>query len=94
MTRDAGVLRDAASLERAATQLTAMAGAADPEVAQPRHGEPRARRRGPRARRESRGTHTRLDFPERSSEFLGRFVFGGATQRRFVPLPAQEPAAR
>jgi succinate dehydrogenase/fumarate reductase flavoprotein subunit len=47
-----------------------------------------------RARTESRGTHTRLDFPESSSEFLGRFVFGGATQRRFVPLPAQEPAAR
>jgi aspartate oxidase len=47
-----------------------------------------------RARTESRGTHTRLDFPESSSEFLGRFVFGAATQRLFVPLTAQEPAAR
>jgi len=37
---------------------------------------------------------TRLDFPEPSSELLGRFVFGAATQRLFVPLPAQEPAAR
>src|SRR5439155_6052060 len=32
MTHEAGVLRDAASLERAATQLATMAGAADPEV--------------------------------------------------------------
>ena len=47
-----------------------------------------------RARTESRGTHTRLDFPEPSSEFLGRFVFGAAAQRLFVPLPAQEPATR
>ena len=93
MTRDAGVLRDAASLERAATQLTAMAGAADPEVGN-LVTVSRTLVDAARARTESRGTHTRLDFPERSSDFLGRFVFGGATQRRFVPLPAQEPAAR
>ena len=93
MTREAGVLRDAASLERAATQLTAMADAADPEVGN-LVTVSRTLVDAARARTESRGTHTRLDFPERSSEFLGRFVFGGATQRRFVPLPAQEPAAR
>jgi L-aspartate oxidase len=93
MTREAGVLRDAASLERAATQLTAMAGAADPEVGN-LVTVSRALVDAARARTESRGTHTRLDFPERSSAFLGRFVFGAATQRRYVPLPAQEPAAR
>jgi len=93
MTRDAGVLRDAASLERAATQLTAMARAADPEVGN-LVTVSRTLVDAARARTESRGTHTRLDFPERSSDFLGRFVFGAAAQRRFVPLPAQEPAAR
>jgi L-aspartate oxidase len=93
MTREAGVLRDAASLERAAAQLTTMASAADPEVRN-LVTVSRALVDAARARTESRGTHTRLDFPESSSELLGRFVFGGATQRRFVPLPAQEPAAR
>ena len=93
MTREAGVLRDAASLERAATKLTTMAGAADPEVRN-LVTVSRSLVDAARARTESRGTHTRLDFPESSSEFLGRFVFGAATQRRFVPLPAQEPAAR
>ncbi len=93
MTRDAGVLRDAASLERAATQLATMAGAADPEVRN-LVTVSTALVDAARARTESRGTHTRLDFPEPSSEFLGRFVLGGATERLFVPLPAQEPAAR
>jgi L-aspartate oxidase len=92
MTREAGVLRDSASLERASTTLTTMAGAADPEVRN-LVTVSRALVDAARARTESRGTHTRLDFPEPSSEFLGRFVFGAATQR-FVPLPAQEPAAR
>ena len=93
MTRDAGVLRDAASLERAATQLATMAGAADPEVRN-LVTVSTALVDAARARTESRGTHTRLDFPEPLSEFLGRFVFGAATQRLFVPLPSQEPAAR
>jgi L-aspartate oxidase len=93
MTREAGVLRDAASLERAGAQLETMAGAADPEVRN-LVTVSSALVDAARARTESRGTHTRLDFPESSSEFLGRFVFGGAMQRRFVPLPAQEPAAR
>src|SRR6266566_4293127 len=93
MTREAGVLRDAASLERAATVLATMAGAADPEVRN-LVTVSTALVDAARARTESRGTHTRLDFPEPASEFLGRFVFGGATERLFVPLPAQEPAAR
>jgi L-aspartate oxidase len=93
MTREAGVLRDAASLERADAQLATMADAADPEVRN-LVTVSRTLVDAARARTESRGTHTRLDFPEPSSEFLGRFVFAGATQRRFVALPAQEPAAR
>jgi len=93
MTREAGVLRDAASLERAATVLATMAGAADPEVRN-LVTVSTALVDAARARTESRGTHTRLDFPEPSSEFLGRFVFSAAMQRLFVPLPAQEPAAR
>ena len=93
MTRDAGVLRDAASLERAATQLATMAGAADPEVRN-LVTVSTALVDAARARTESRGTHTRRDFPEPSPELLGRFVFGAAAQRSFVPLPAQEPAAR
>jgi L-aspartate oxidase len=74
MTRDAGVLRDAASLERAAKELNGMAGVADPEVRN-LVTVSRALVDAALARTESRGTHTRLDFPERSSEFLGRFVF-------------------
>src|SRR5436190_5014565 len=93
MTHEAGVLRDAASLERAATQLATMAGADDPEVRN-LVTVSTALVDAARARTESRGTHTRLDFPEPSPELLGRFVFGAAAQRSFVPLPAQEPAAR
>jgi L-aspartate oxidase len=93
MTREAGVLRDAASLERAAAALAAMIDAADPEVRNlvtVSSGLVDAAR----ARTESRGTHTRLDFPEPSSDFLGRFVFGPGGQPSFVPLPEQERAAR
>jgi L-aspartate oxidase len=42
-------------------------------------------------RRESRGTHTRADHPESSSEFLGHLVFGAAPTPEFVPLAASEP---
>ena len=42
------------------------------------------------AREESRGTHTRLDFPETDPAFLGRLVFTDGFAH-FVRLP--EPAA-
>jgi L-aspartate oxidase len=92
MTRDAGVLRDAASLERATKGLGALPGPSSPDV-QNLMTVSAALVRAATARRESRGTHTRLDFPERSSDFLGRFVFAGGDPG-FVPLaaPAPEPA--
>ena len=44
------------------------------------------------ARRESRGTHTRIDFPETSPEYLGRFVFSGdGDEPRFLPLADPQP---
>jgi L-aspartate oxidase len=89
MTREAGVLRDAASLERAATQLAAMTGATDPEVRN-LVTVSSALVEAARARTESRGTHTRLDYPEPSSALLGRFVFAGGQDPRFVPLPEAE----
>jgi L-aspartate oxidase len=42
------------------------------------------------AREESRGTHTRLDFPDVDPRFLGRFVFEHGDTPTFVRLP--EPA--
>jgi L-aspartate oxidase len=91
MTREAGVLRDAASLQRAATELAAMAGAAEPEVRN-LVTVSSALVDAARARTESRGTHTRVDFPERSPDLLGRFVFGAHSGPGFVPLPEPEPA--
>jgi L-aspartate oxidase len=89
MTRDAGVLRDAASLERAAKELAGMAGAADPEVRN-LVTVSRALVGAAHARTESRGTHTRFDFPNPSSAFLGRFTFD-STDVRFIRIPETEP---
>src|SRR3989440_2455043 len=100
MTRDAGVLRDAASLERAAKELNGMTGAADPEVRN-LVTLSRALVDAALARTESRGTHTRVDFPEPSSEFLGRFLFSGGDRtptfvgaQRVAIRPASAPTAQ
>jgi L-aspartate oxidase len=89
MTREAGVVRDAASLERARTALEAMA-PADREVANLRTVS-LALVEAAQAREESRGTHTRLDFPEPDAAFLGRFVFGADPDPSFVHLPEPAP---
>lgn len=84
MTRDAGVLRDAESLDRAAFALDVMtptsAGEANLLAVST------ALVTAAIARRESRGTHTRIDHPDSSDEFLGRFVFVGDPEPVFVPL--------
>lgn len=90
MTRDAGVVRDAASLDRAARSLAALDGPSSPEVSN-LVSVGRALVAAATARRESRGTHTRLDYASRSNEQLGRFVFAGG-EPDFVPLPTPELA--
>jgi L-aspartate oxidase len=88
MTRDAGVLRDRSSLEHALVHLAAM-DPADREV-----GNlvvvSGALVGAALARAESRGTHTRVDFPDRSPALAGRLVFTSGAVPVFVPLP--EPA--
>ena len=90
MTREAGVLRDARSLRRALEELDAMA----PRTPVVRNlwATSRALVSAALEREESRGTHTRLDHPEPSEEFLGRFVFDAGAAPTFVPLPAEVPA--
>ena len=89
MTREAGVLRDADSLARALVALDAM----EPRtpVVQNLWSVGRALVLAAIAREESRGTHTRLDFPETDDRFLGRFVFGADGRPTFVPLAADVP---
>ena len=90
MTRDAGVLRDAASLSRARVALSVMV-PVDEEVANLLVVS-RSLVEAAFAREESRGTHTRLDYPEPDPAFLGRFVFCTGTIPSFVGL--SEPATR
>jgi L-aspartate oxidase len=89
MTRDAGVVRSAESLARAADALGGMT-ATDVESAN-LLAVSTALVRAATVRRESRGTHTRSDYPETSNEFLGRLVFGAGPAPEFVPIPANEP---
>jgi L-aspartate oxidase len=86
MTRDAGVVRTAESLDRATLALASMV-PTDVEEAN-LLAVSTALVRSATARRESRGTHTRSDFPESSPEYLGRFVFAGDPEPDFVRLLA------
>jgi L-aspartate oxidase len=89
MTRGAGVVRSAESLERAAAALASMTGT-DVETANLLTVST-ALVRAATVRRESRGTHTRADFAESSSAFLGHLVFTGGPTPGFVPLAANQP---
>jgi L-aspartate oxidase len=92
MTRDAGVLRSATSLERAADALAAL----DPTDVESAnlHAVSTVLVRAATARRESRGTHTREDHPSPSAEFLGRLVFTTAAAPEFVPLATEHEPSR
>jgi len=89
MTREAGVVRSAESLARAADALRAMVPASieDANLL----AVSRALVAAAAAREESRGTHTRSDFPRPSAAFVGRFVFSGGDEPELVPLT---PSAR
>jgi L-aspartate oxidase len=91
MTEGAGVLRDAASLETLLGVIPDAVAAGDPPSHEVRNLASVARLlvRAALAREESRGTHTRLDFPERSDRFLGRLVHVGDRDPELVPLPAE-----
>jgi L-aspartate oxidase len=86
MTRDAGVVRSADSLARASAALASMV-PADVEEANLLTVS-RALVNAATARAESRGTHTRADYPVTRDEYLGRFVFSGGPDPTFVPLLA------
>jgi len=91
LTQDAGVLRDRDSLARAAKSLAAMRAETLEDANLLAVG--RALVIAALARRESRGTHTRLDYPERSPEYDGRFIFGHGADPVLVPLPTPETVA-
>ncbi|MGZ4677126.1 MAG: L-aspartate oxidase [Acidimicrobiia bacterium] len=90
MTDGAGVLRDAASLERVADVVNVDVRGTDVAAHELRNllAVARALVWSAHAREESRGTHTRLDFPRTDDAFAGRFV-GRAGSLAFVPLPAE-----
>lgn len=90
MTRSAGVLRDASSLSAVLEHLDTLE-SADPELTNLRDVS-LALVHAALAREESRGTHTRTDFPETSPALAGRFVFTGAATPAFVALPEWAPA--
>jgi L-aspartate oxidase len=92
MTRDAGVLRSATSLERATGALAALV-PTDVESAN-LLAVSTVLVRAAMARRESRGTHTRDDYPTSSPEFLGRLMFTTGATAEFVPLATEHEPSR
>jgi L-aspartate oxidase len=96
MTGGAGALRDAASLQGVLDVLPANVPANDPGGHELRNllvvGWALAT--AALARQESRGTHTRLDFPDRSSALLGRFFqLGDALTFHALPIDVRQPSA-
>jgi L-aspartate oxidase len=100
MAQDCGVTRDAEGLRLAGETLTDLAQLAeDLPPRQPATYEAMNLARVARAivansaaREESRGAHTRRDFPDASEAMLGRFVVAGDAAPQFVPLA--QPALR
>jgi L-aspartate oxidase len=99
LTARAGVLRDAAGLDQAGIALVRVDDEAwwlpsDPAGWELRNlvAVGRLLVAAARAREESRGTHTRLDFPDRSDALLGRFAHVADRAPALVPLPAEVPA--
>ena len=92
MTDGAGVLRNVAGLTRAAELVSTDVLAHDVAGHELRNllAVARSLVSAALAREESRGTHTRLDFPDRSGEFAGRF-FNAGGDLALVPLPAELP---
>lgn len=93
MTRHAGVLRDAHSLEVASKYLADLVGEVDSVPDTPLGYEVRNLIDVARllvdaatAREESRGTHTRLDHPGVRDEYCGRLVAGGDGQTQLIAL--------
>jgi L-aspartate oxidase len=91
MTRDAGVVRSAESLDDAAIALAGMT-PTDVEEAN-LLAVSTILVRAATARRESRGTHNRSDHPDPSPAFLGRFVYTSEPTAEFVPLPLDPAVA-
>jgi L-aspartate oxidase len=96
MTSDAGVLRDAETLVDAREALMeadgarqALDGISGMNVLEVLNlcTVGRALVTGATARHESRGTHTRLDYPATSEDWHGRFVLGASDEPAFVPFP-------
>jgi L-aspartate oxidase len=95
MSSDCGVVREEDGLEHAAKTLSDLA--AHGEGLPARHMRSyetrnvirvsRAIVRAATAREESRGSHTRRDFPTPSDDFRGRFVVRGSATPSFIPLP-------
>ena len=102
MSLDAGVIRDAASLQLAAETLNDLATVADALPARDARSYEalnllrvaRVIVAGATARHESRGAHTRGDYPKQSNQQLGRYVQVGHNDPQYVPFVAAKVKAR